>query len=125
MYIYFIFVTREVSIVKKRKGASLVVVLIIALFMTILGSTALFLSDNEAIKTTKQTDKMKAYYAARSGADVMAEWMKDKTISQVKDYGDKNTNWQRLGDEDGPEFRVFVSQNKSNASVLNIISGEM
>lgn len=122
MYIYFIFVTREVSIVKKRKGASLVVVLIIALFMTILGSTALFLSDNEAIKTTKQTDKMKAYYAARSGADVMAEWMKDKTISQVKDYGDKNTNWQRLGDEDGPEFRVFVSQNKSNASVLNIIS---
>ncbi len=34
----------------------------------------------------------------------------------------EDTNWQRLGDEDGPEFRVFVSQNKSNASVLNIIS---
>lgn len=107
---------------KKRKGASLVVVLIIALFMTILGSTALFLSDSEAIKTTKQTDKMKAYYAARSGADAMADWMEGKTITQVNDYLAKATDWTTLDNQVGLEYKVSIKKSISNASVLNIIS---
>ncbi|MBP2027364.1 hypothetical protein J2Z35_001158 [Acetoanaerobium pronyense] len=108
--------------VVKRKGGSLILVIIIGLFLSILGSAALFLSNSEAIRTTRQIEKMKAYYAARAGADAMADWMIGKTISQVKDYVDKNTDWQQLGDEDGLEFRIFINQNKSNSSVLNIIS---
>lgn len=111
---------------KKRKGASLVVVLIIAVFLTILGSTALFLSNSEALKTTKQTDKMKAYYAARSGADAMAEWMNKKTVKELIDYVGETTDWKEI-DDGNPnnaklQYKITIPDNSKNPSVLNIIS---
>jgi len=59
----------------KKSGAALVMVLMISLILTIIGSTVLSIALSDTKQATYQIKRKQAYYSAYSGADAMASYI--------------------------------------------------
>ncbi len=62
--------------IKDQRGVALPLALIVMLVVSLLGTSLWQYSMNDTKQVTRQDNKMKAYYVARSGAEATAMWMK-------------------------------------------------
>lgn len=90
---------------KKKTGAALALVMMAFAVLSILGVTLLSLSLSETRQVIRQENNMKAFYAARSGADAMAKYLMDNP-SQVNTIISKTSSTPGKGSFNGVEFEV-------------------
>lgn len=127
LYIYFIIIDIVVGLFNtlgggimfhlnnKRKGSALVMVLIIMLVLSILGTAIMRVAVAENNFAKRNEDRLQAYYIARSGAQAIAEYMiKDNYNDADAFIGKESEPNSQVG---GGEFKVSVSKDPSNGEV--------
>ncbi len=100
----------------KRKGSALVIVLIIMLVLSILGTAIMRVAVAENTFAKRNEDRLQAYYIARSGAQSVAEYMIRDAHGDAKDLIGKDS---KPKDVSGGSLNVSVDKNDG---VIHIIS---
>ena len=98
---------------KKRKGVTLIIVIMTMVVLTVLGGTLLNVSSASNKFAVIQENKMQAYYAARSGAAAVANYIIE---NPTKDNVDKLISKGKSNEtflSDGSKFNVQVNQRES------------
>ena len=108
-----------------KKGSALVIVLLIMVVMSILGTAVLRIALAETKFASHQEDKIQAYYIARSGAQATAEYMIKDANNDAHEFiepeSDLESGLRGSGLIGGGDFEVTVSGDIAN-NVVNIVS---
>ncbi|QNO16116.1 hypothetical protein HYG86_15740 [Alkalicella caledoniensis] len=70
-----------IKILNEEKGSGLILILIVMMLMTVLGTTALYSMGTEGKQATLHNYKTQAYYLARSGVEIGQQWLKNKEFN--------------------------------------------
>lgn len=79
-----------IKLLNTQKGASLAIVLIVIMVMSVLGATFISIGLAETRQVAMQEKQMQAYYLARSGAETIAEDILHNTDDTLRNYLESN-----------------------------------
>lgn len=83
--LYEVEILRE-KLLKKRKGAALIWALVAMVVVTIIASTVAMMSTNNLRMASNQDESIRAYYIARSGAEIAYEGLLTITPSILNEF---------------------------------------
>src|SRR5690554_1691703 len=100
---------------KNRNGGALIMVILVMLILTILGSAVLRIAAAENIFAAKNEDKLQAHYIARSGAVAVAEYMIQ--LGEIPDgfVGNTSSTNYQIG---GGEFTVSINKDENDKVIV-------
>lgn len=97
---------------RKRNGGALALVLVIMAVLMLLGITLLRVAVAENRFAKHNEDKIQAYYAARSGAQSVAEYIIRDAYNDADELLDKTSDWNEQLDRG--KFKVAVNELSSD-----------
>ena len=110
---------------RNNKGSALILVILIMMVLTILGTSFLFISVSENKFVQMQERKMKAYYVARSGADALAQYiiLNPLRTEELVNMTDVASSDFATGDiEDIGSFEIDVVDQSNNNTIIKLAS---
>jgi len=107
---------------KNAKGGALVMVLLVMVIMTILGTTLLSISLAENKQAIRENNRIEAYYLAKAGVEATASWIlrPETTPDQIDQLIAKTSNNIDYGNG---EFNVEVIKSPDNDDLVLIGNG--
>lgn len=107
--------------INNQKGASLPLVLVTLLILSIFSLTAIFLSTSNFKSAKREEDRTKAYYISRTGSEAFANYIIRKptaknpaiTIEELKEFVGKKSKPTSFGDG---EFTISVQEVDENSA---------
>ncbi|HZK24966.1 MAG TPA: hypothetical protein VFC74_06220 [Oscillospiraceae bacterium] len=102
------------------RGAALPLILVIMLVLGLLGATLIQYSVADAAQVAKEANKLEAHYAARAGADAMADFL-IKNPGKIADVAAKtNSSTYATGNVGDATFRTDVNETEDIIEIQSI-----
>lgn len=108
--------------IRNREGGALIMVILVMVIMTILGTTLLSISLAENKQAIIENNRIEAYYLARSGVESTAAWIlgSETTQEEIDQIVNKISEDSSLGNG---KFNVEVIKNPDNEDLVIIGTG--
>ncbi len=97
-----------------EKGYTLVSVLLVVMLLVILGGTYMVVSSTEIRQSIIHSDRVQAYYFARSGAEVGSEWIRGNFRTELTTVGAQKAI-------NGDLSSLNLSDNSSSTSKISVL----
>jgi hypothetical protein len=106
---------------KRNKGSALILTVLVMGVVSILAFTTIAIAQYENINTSREQNRIGAYYAARSGAEATATWMAKNPVSAGKIIGNESEETM-FGSDSNTSFKVKVRSDVVDPDIIYIES---